>query len=116
MLLMVAAGLFVRTLVNLQNIPSGFDQQNVSLFKVDTAATGLKRDQYSALFRELEEKVKALPGVQADSFSFFVFNQGGWNSPVFTRDQTPPQGEARVVSQNIVGPDYFTAMGVPVCR
>jgi len=114
MLLMVAAGLFVRTLVNLQNIPSGFDQQNVSLFKIDTAATGLKRDQYSALFREVEEKVKALPGVQADSFSFFVFNQGGWNSPVFTRDQTPPQGEARVVSQNIVGPDYFTAMGVPV--
>ncbi|PWT89291.1 MAG: permease [Blastocatellia bacterium] len=114
LLLMVAAGLFVRTLINLQSISTGFDQQNVTIFMVDSAATGFKPDRYPPMFRELEEKVKALPGVQADSFSFFIFNQGGWSSPIFTRDPTPPQGEARVVNQNIIGPDFFTTMGVPV--
>ena len=116
LLLMVAAGLFVRTLINLQRIPTGFDQQNVTIFRIDTSATGFKSDQFIALYHELEGKVKAIPGVQADAFSFFIFNQGGWSSPMFTHDQTPPQGETRVVNQNLVGPDFFTTMGIPIIK
>ena len=113
LLLMVGAGLFVRTLINLQSIPTGFKHENVTLFLVDSATTGYKKEQLSQLFREVEAKVKSVPGVQSASFSFFIFNQGEWTSPIFTRDQTPP-GENHSVRQNIGGPDYFATMGIPI--
>jgi len=62
----------------------------------------------------VEERVKTVPGVQAASFSFFIFNQGQWTGPVFTRDQTPPVEQSRVVRKNVVGQDYFNTMGIPL--
>jgi predicted permease len=114
LLLLVGAGLFVRTLVNLQNVPTGFNQQNVMLFHIDTSATGLKEAQLSPLLRDVEERVKTVPGVEAASFSFFIFNQGGWTSRLFSRDLDPAEGRNRQVRQNTVGPDYFKTMGIPL--
>jgi predicted permease len=116
LLLLIGAGLFVRTLINLQNVPTGFNQQNVLLFQVDTTTAGYKNAQLASLMRDVEEKVKTVPGVQAASFSFFIFNQGAWTSPAFTRDQPPPEGQSRTVSNNIVGPDYFMTMGIPLVQ
>lgn len=116
LLLLVGAGLFVRTLINLQSIPSGFNQENVLLLQVDTSATGLKSDdpKLPALLDEVEQKVKTIPGVQGASFAFFTFNQGFWTTPAFTREAGLPEGESRVVRNNIVGPDFFTVMGLPL--
>jgi predicted permease len=111
---MVGAGLFVRTLVNLQNIPTGFNETNVTLLEIDTATTRLKDAQIGKLLTEAEDRVRSLPGVEAASFSFLTFNQGGWTSTIFTFDETPPKGESNLVRQNIVGVDYFKAMGVPI--
>jgi predicted permease len=115
LLLLIAAGLFVRTLINLQSIPSGFNQENAVLLQVDTSATGYKTDdpKLPALLNEVEEKVKAVPGVQAASFAFIVFNQGFWTSLAHSRDDNIPEGQSRSLRNNIVGPDFFTAMGVP---
>jgi predicted permease len=114
LMLMIGAGLFVRSLRNLQEIPTGFDERNVMLMAIDTANAGYKDAQIGNLLVEVEDRVKRIPSVEAAAFSFFTFNQGGWTSPLFTQDQTPPEGEARVVRQNIVGDDYFKAMGVPL--
>jgi predicted permease len=116
LLLLVGAGLFARTLINLQKLPSGFDQQNVMLFYVDTTTTDHKGAQLVALLREVEERVKATPGVQAASFSAYFFNQGAWTSSVFTRGQNPPEGQSRIVSNKFVGRDYFTTMGIPLLQ
>ncbi|HEY6404007.1 MAG TPA: FtsX-like permease family protein, partial [Blastocatellia bacterium] len=116
LLLLVGAGLFVRTLINLQNLPSGFNQQNVMLFYVDTTATGYKGAQGAALLREVEERVKATPGVQASSFSAYFFNQGAWTSAMFTRDQNLPEGQSRIFSNKTVGQDYFTTMGIQLLQ
>ena len=113
LLLLVGAGLFVRSLINLQSLPTGFDQQNVVLFRIDTATTGFKGAQFGPLLSEVEEKVSGLPGVQAASFSSFVFNQGQWTSRVFTGGPEQPEGQ-RSVRQSIVGPEYFTTMGIPL--
>jgi predicted permease len=113
LLLLVGAGLFVRTLINLQNRPSGYNKQNVMLFRIGSAATAYKGAQLSALLREVEEQVKTVPGVQAASFSLLVF-QGGPAGPVFTRDQNLPAGENHTVWRNKVGPDFFNAMGIPL--
>jgi predicted permease len=114
LLLLVGAGLFLRTLINLQNLPTGFNQQNVMLFQMDTTTTGYKGAQLASLLREVEEKVKTVPGVEAASFSFFIFNQGQWSSPAFTRGPDLAEGQSRNVRNNVVGPDYFTTMGIPL--
>jgi predicted permease len=116
LVLLVGAGLFVRTLINLQNVPTGFNQHNVMLFAIDTAATGLKDEQYPALLRQVEEKVEAVPGVEADAFAFLMLNQGGWTSLISTRDLTVTDIESRLVRQNVVGQDYFAAMGIPLLQ
>ena len=116
LVLLVGAGLFVRTLINLQSIPSGFNQENVLLLQVDTSATGLKAGdpKLGPMLNEVEQKVKAIPGVQAASFAFFTFNQGFWTSPAFTREPGLAEGESRTVRNNIVGDDFFTVMGLPL--
>lgn len=115
LLLLIGAGLFVRTLVNLQKIPSGFKQENAMLFKIDTSATGLKTDdpKLPALLSEVEQKVKQVPGVQAASFAFIVFNQGFWSGAAYTREDNIPEGQNRSLRNNMVGPDFFAAMGIP---
>jgi predicted permease len=114
LLLLVGAGLFVRTLINLRSLPSGYDQENVLLIRTDISATGYAGVQVSAILREVEEKVKAVPGVKAASFSLFVFNQGIWPTTIFTRDYKPPERESPVIRNNVVGQDYFTTMGIPL--
>lgn len=114
MLLLVGAGLFVRTLINLQNVPTGFDHENVLVFRLDTATTGYEGERLAYLLQEVEEKVKAVPGVRAASFSFLIFSRGQWTSPAYTSGQAPPEGQNRSIRQNVVGPDYFTAAGIPL--
>jgi predicted permease len=117
LLLLVGAGLFTRTLIKLQSIPSGFNQENAMLFKVDTSTPGYKSDdQVAALTREVEEKVKAIPGVQAASFAFIVFNQGFWTSPAYTREPNSVTDANRTVRHNNVGHDFFAAMGLPLVQ
>ncbi|HSE24657.1 MAG TPA: ABC transporter permease, partial [Pyrinomonadaceae bacterium] len=114
LILMVGAGLFVRTLINLQQIPTGFNQDNLLLFEIDTATTGYKDNQMGNLLVEAEDRLKHLPGVDAASFSFFTFNQGGWTSPLYPYDQIGLDRDDTIVRQNVVGEDYFKAMGVPL--
>jgi predicted permease len=114
LLLLVGAGLFLRTLINLQSLPSGFNQENVLLFSTDTAATGYKGANHSAMLREVEEKLKAIPGIQAASFLGYVFTQGVWTLPIFPLDHNSPEGENAIVRNNVVGQDFFTTMGIPL--
>ncbi|MBS1786893.1 MAG: ABC transporter permease [Acidobacteria bacterium] len=121
LLLLVGAGLFVRTLINLQNVPTGFHQQNVLVLQIDTSASGYKEDaQFSELLHTVEEKVMALPGVRAASFSMFLFNQGGWSGAAFTRDSTSTKSQAQdsgnSISNNVVGLNFFTALDLPLLQ
>jgi len=118
LLLLVGAGLFVRTLINLQKIPTGFNQENAMLFTVDTSATGYNGDdpRVPGLLREVEDKVRAIPGVQTASFALFVFHQGFWTSPAFTREQNMLDRESRTIRNNMVGQDFFAAMGIPLVQ
>jgi predicted permease len=116
LLLLVGAGLFVRTLINLQSIPSGFNQQNAMLFELDTSATGYRFDdpKLPVLLHEVENRVRSIPGIQAASFAFFTFNQGFWTSPAYTREQNSVNDDNRSIRQNVVGQDFFAAMGIPL--
>src|SRR5438876_3667684 len=111
--LLTGAGLFLRTFVNLTRMDTGFKKENVLLFQVDESSAGYKEDpRLLALYEEIERRVSALPGVRAASFSFFTFNQGGWNDYINTAK--PLENGDRNVSHNVVGPAYFATMGIPL--
>jgi predicted permease len=54
-----------------------------------------------------------MPGIRSDGFSFFTFDPGAWTEPAFVRGRTAPVKE-REIHNNIIGPDFFAAMGLPV--
>jgi predicted permease len=116
LLVLVGAGLFVRSLINLRNIDTGFNQRNVLLLQLATDSVGFKQDDplFANLYREVEEKVNAIPGVRAASFSLFSFNQGAVTIPISVKGAASPISGNPVILNNVVGPDFFTAMNLPL--
>ena len=112
--LLTSAGLFLRSLINLTGQDTGFDKANVLVFQMDESAAGYKEDpRLENLFSQIEEKVSALPGVVAASFSSFTFNQGAWTQLISVPGSDMPPATDRLVSHNVIGPGYFRAMGIP---
>ncbi len=115
LVLLIGAGLFLRTLVNLSNVEMGFNKENVLLFGIDPPAVGYKEDlRLVGLYQQIEQRVGALPGVRADSISFFTFDQGEWTDPVCVIGRTPTPQDDMMVTHNVVGPGYFATMGIPL--
>jgi predicted permease len=117
-LLLVVAGLFVRSLIHLYDVDTGFDKHNVLIFSLDSSTANLPhgRDEIRSirLEEQIESRVQAIPGVQSDGFAFFAFNNGGWSDLVLFQGipRTPANGES--VSFNIAGNGFFSAMGIPL--
>jgi predicted permease len=118
-LLLVVAGLFVRSLIHLASIDMGFDKHNALIFSLDSSTANLPHktpDEIRSvrLQEQIESRVQTIPGVQSDSFAFFTFNQGAWSDMVLFQGvpRTPQNGED--VFFNIVGNGYFTSMGIPL--
>ena len=117
-LLLVVAGLFVRSLIHLYDVDTGFDKHNVVIFSLDSSTASLPHgpDEIRSvrLQEEIEGRAKAIPGVQSDSFAFFAFNDGGWSDQVLFQSipRTPENGGS--VSFNITGNGFFSAMGIPL--
>jgi predicted permease len=114
LVLMVGAGLFLRTLINLNSVDTGFNKENVLRLQIDASSAGYKEDSplLPALYRAIEERVSALPGVRAASFSLFTFHEGSWNG--FIAVPGMPVNYDLNVNHNIVGPGYFATMQIPL--
>jgi predicted permease len=112
--LLVGAGLFVRSLMNLTNVDTGFSKESVIRLRFDASSVGYHEDpRLTAMYSEIEERVSALPGVRAASFSIFTFNEGTWNNPIWV--QGFPSGHRDIdVHHNAVGTGYFATMGIPL--
>jgi predicted permease len=116
LVLLAGAGLFLRTLVNLSNVDAGFDPHGAMVVHLDPSATGLKprSPQATSLYQQVEQRVDAIPGVSKSSFCLFSFGEGGWRTYVFSAGFAPRSESDRSIHGNIVGPDFFAAMGTPV--
>ena len=114
LVLMTGACLFVHTLVNLSRVDTGFNKQNVLRLDIDsdvmTYPDGDRR--LVLLYKLIEDRVRALPGVKAASFSAFTFAEGSWNTKVVVPGM--PFNYKANVMHNIVGNDYFKVMQIPL--
>ena len=114
LVLMVGSGLFLRSLVNLNGVDPGFNRENVLRLQVETDELGFKDNdpRANALYKEIEDRVSALPDVSAASFSSFVFHEGSWSDAVLVAGM--PDNDKIEVHQNPVGNGYFKTMQIPL--
>jgi predicted permease len=111
--LLIGAGLFLRTLVNLTNVDMGFNKNSVLLFTIEPASVGYQEDSRLAnLYDQIEQRVCALPGVHAASFSMFTFNQGSWSGPASSHEESAEAKSNREILYNKVGTGFFSTMGL----
>jgi predicted permease len=114
LVLMVGAILFVRSLVNLNNVDTGFNRGGVLRLDIDSNVIGLKASdpRMIALFQQIEQRVSALPGVKAASFASFLFNQGSWNTGIRVAGMNLDQNIN--IKHNVIGDGYFATMQIPL--
>jgi predicted permease len=115
LVLLMGAGLFFRSLVNLVHVDTGFNRQGVLLINLDPTATGYTDEpRLASLYREVEERVAAVPGVRAASFAQWTYAQGGWNDGAWPEGSAAKPGFDNQSWFDPVGPDYFATMGLPI--
>ena len=117
LLLLIVAGLFVRSLRVLATSEIGFDRQHLLGARFDLRSLGYSAEQRQLLYQRLLDRVQALPGVQSASLSM--------NGPVITSSQissfsiegyTPQTGERMSTNEEIVTEDYFSTVGLRIVR
>jgi predicted permease len=115
MVLLAGAGLFARSLMKLQEENVGFNRDNVLLASLDSRLAGYKVTELSTLYRQILDRVSALPGVQSASYaSYSPMGGSSTNSTVSVLGYTPRQDENMDVSDWMIGPDYCATIGVPL--
>ncbi|HKD44879.1 MAG TPA: ABC transporter permease [Candidatus Angelobacter sp.] len=116
LMLLVAAGLFQRSARNAQNLYLGFDPSRLLNVGTDPHNVGMDREHAQLFYRQLKDRVRALPGVESATLAFSVpMGYYGNTSPVYVegKEISLKQG-APDLNYNSVDEDYFTTMRTPV--
>ena len=116
LIVLVAAGLFVRSLTHTESVDLGFDMHNILNVSLNPALQGYDQPRAEAFFRELLRRAKGLPGVESASLAFNVpFSYYSHGGNVFPEGQAPAP-DARILGSqyNSITPDYFAVMRIPL--
>jgi predicted permease len=122
LLLLVGAGLFLRTLVNLKRVETGFNARNLLLFFVEPGLVGYKDERLANLYRELSGRLEAVPGVRSVTFSRTTLLSHSMSSrgfylaeaakaPPGPEGYPAPTGEVYI---HQVRENFLEAMGIPL--
>ena len=119
LLLLISAGLLIRSFLNLQKIDPGFNPQNVLTLRIPLPANKYSEPpQARAFYQQLLDRVKGLPGVQHAGVTTSI-PLTGWNS-IFSFEipgrPAPPPGQTLEAEFIAISPDYHNAMGIPLRR
>jgi predicted permease len=110
LLMLVAAGLFVRTLSNLQSVELGFNREHVLLFQLNARQAGHHDQEITEFYAHLRERFAAIPGVRNASLAEGSL-LGGENQMPISLPGSPPSEATRYIT---VGPAFLTTMQIPI--
>jgi predicted permease len=110
LLILVTAGLFLRTLSNLASIPLGFNRENVLTFQLNARQAGHKDPEIAAFYNHLRTQFSAIPGVRAASLSNHTLIGMGTSGTGVSVAGGGPEGSSILT----IGTDFFAAMQIPL--
>jgi macrolide transport system ATP-binding/permease protein len=110
LLMLVVAGLFVRTLGNLESVELGFNREDVLLFQMNAFKAGHKNPELAAFYAELRSRFSQIPGVRAATLSNEPLANAGWGETLYL----PGGREIAETRLMAVGPAFFATMQIPL--
>jgi predicted permease len=118
MLLLIGAGLFLRTLDNLRNVDIGFDPRNLVFVRVDAEGSGLSDERKFQYLQDAMTRLRAVPGVRDATVSNPpLMTSGGWETAMYVEGRDYSGGYVSTrddINRVIVAPNYFATMGIPL--
>jgi predicted permease len=112
LVLLVACGLFLRTLMNLHAVRVGYDRGHLLLVRMDPVAAGYRGDAIGRAVLDLRARLAALPGVASVTFSENGLFSGTESGTTITIDGVKPAADDARFDQ--AGPGYFAGVGIPL--
>ena len=117
MLLLVGAGLFIRTLYNLQRVSLGFNQENLLLFRLQPEQSGYKDERLMRFYQQLFARLDNLPGVRAATFGrVALIAQDNYVNGVSLPGETEITAEPHDTNRQMARENYFATMEIPLLR
>ena len=115
LVLLITAGLFARSLQHTLDVDPGFDARNGLVAPVDLGFGQYSESEGREFERHLVDRVKALPGVKSAALAGNIpLGQLHLHGTVSIDGYVPAPGEQMVLERNVVGPEYFQTMGIPI--
>ena len=115
LVLLVSAGLFLRSFAKLVTLDTGFDRNNVLMVNVGLEEPKMTPEQRLATFDEFERRLRGIPGVISIGRSFVTPISGmEWNETLHADYPAAPTGDAALVFLNAITPGYFQTLRTPL--
>ncbi len=118
LVLLVGAGLLLRSFLQLQSVTAGFDSHNVLTFSLSPSGTNFKQDpQFIAYYKQVEERLRSIPGVETVGAINTLPLVKGPTLAFRIEGRAPlPVDQWPHANYRSVSPDYFSAMSIPVVQ
>jgi predicted permease len=117
LVLLVGAGLFLRTLGNLTSVDVGFDSRNLLIFNVNPRINGYDLARSSRLFGQVLERMGTVPGVRSAALTRApLLSATTFMDPTWTQGQASHAPAVETMYKMDVSPAFFATMGIPVLR
>jgi len=117
LVLLIGAALFVRSLKQAITFDPGFASQSLVIASLETRGTGIDKRQGPLFYEQMLERVRHLPGIQGATLTRVIpLSGGGQRRGVELEGYQPQANEDTELNTNVVGPDFFTTMGIPLVQ
>jgi predicted permease len=114
LLLVVAAGLFVRTLTNLHSVNVGFNKESLLVFKLNAKQAGYDQPGSVRFYESLRKRFEGVPGVRAATMTQMPLVANSNDATSFTTPGMPKTGRHPNTRVLLAGPSFFTTMQIPL--
>ncbi len=117
LLLLIGAGLFLRTLTNLRNLGPGFSPERLAGFNLDPSLNGYTAQRAKMFYQRLAEEIGSLPGVKSVGLATLrILDDDDWESSMTVEGYAAKPGHEILPYMNAVSPNYFATLGVPILQ
>jgi putative ABC transport system permease protein len=118
LVLLIAAGLFVRSVNRAQSIDLGFDPRHVLTLSMDVSQLGVDEPHGRQFYQAVESRIRTLSGIESVAYAYSVpFGYYNSSESVEAEDHPLPADQPKPsAAYNLVGPDYFRTLRIPIVR